>query len=82
MRQAERDWKIVNYPTRFELTVGFQASAVFILPSKINSAYPASTLQKRTGFDRIELVCMNMSTIGRLSITDIFPAYSRLPSFG
>ena len=69
MRQPERDWKIVNYPTRFELTVVCQASVVFISPSKINSAYPASTLQKRTGFDLIELVCMDMSTIERLSIT-------------
>ena len=53
MRQAERDWKIVNYPTRFELTVGCQPVVVFILPPKINSAYPASTLQKGTGFDLI-----------------------------
>ena len=69
MLQAERDWKIVNYPTRFELTVGCQASVVCLSPSKINSAYPASTLQKRTGFDLIKLVCVELSAIGTLSIT-------------
>ena len=53
MRQAKRDWKIVNYPTHFELTVACQPLVVFILPPEINSAYPASTLQKRTGFDLI-----------------------------
>ena len=53
MRHAERDWKIVNYRTCFELTVGYQASVEFISPSKTNSACPSSNLQKGTGFDLI-----------------------------